>query len=212
MSKAKLKDQIIYLENKLANKENELQKTLKSFDEIRDELTYYKGFHDGVKNGAKVNFSPTINQQPKKEFESGGFLGNRCAKHAGMSADYSVFDDLKKCDAQIRDEKEFVKKNPRPETVDNIMDFSAKLKEAETKSTETKTEPVSNLQRIFENFIGSDAKGLIICAGEPPNEVLEALESALEKVPKTDDEQLKQTPENNDGLYRRKGTTACNPD
>ena len=31
MSKAKLKDQIIYLENKLANKENELQKTLKSF-------------------------------------------------------------------------------------------------------------------------------------------------------------------------------------
>ena len=101
---------------------------------------------------------------------------------------------------------------PRPETVDNIMDFSAKLKEAETKSTETKTEPVSNLQRIFENFIGSDAKGLIICAGEPPNEVLEALESALEKVPKTDDEQLKQTPENNDGLYRSKGTTACNPD
>ena len=165
----------------MANKENELQKTLKSFDEIRDELTYYKGFHDGVKNGAKVNFSPTINQQSKKEFESGGFLGNRCAKHEGMSADYSVFDDLKKCDAQIRDEKEFVKKNPRPETVDNIMDFSAKLKEAETKSTETKTEPVSNLQRIFENFIGSDAKGLIICKDLSP-EVLSELSEVLEKL------------------------------
>ena len=201
MKKKYYKNEIESLENKIGilsrkveksegllnQSKAELNATLKAFDEIRDELSYYKGFHDGVKNGAKVNFSPTINQPTKKEFASGGIMEHRCEKHKN---------ELK----------------PRPETVDNIMDFSAKLKESENKSTETKTEPVSNLQRIFENFIGSDAKGLIICAGEPPNEVLEALESALEKVPKTDDEQLKQTPENNDGLYRSKGTTACNPD
>ena len=74
MSKAKLKDQIIYLENKLANKENELQKTLKSFDEIRDELTYYKGFHDGVKTVQKLIFRLPLTNNQKKNFRAAELL------------------------------------------------------------------------------------------------------------------------------------------
>ena len=121
MSKAKLKDQIIYLENKLANKENELQKTLKSFDEIRDELTYYKGFHDGVKNGAKVNFSPTINQQPKKEFPSGGIVGN----HKEVK----------------EDGREFCKPlEPRPETIEKVLSFSEQMKNFDDNVDKLKTE------------------------------------------------------------------------
>ena len=76
MSKRKLKEKFGFkihsVKQKLFLKEKELEATLKAFDEIRDELSYYKGFHDGVKNGAKVNFSPTINQPQKKEFPSGG--------------------------------------------------------------------------------------------------------------------------------------------
>lgn len=141
MKKKYYKNEIESLENKIGilsrkveksegllnQSKAELNATLKAFDEISDELSYYKGFHDGVNNGAKVNFQLTINQPPKKEFPSGGIMEHRCEKHK---------DELK----------------PRPETVDNIMDFSAKLKEAETKSTETKTEPVSNLQRLHEIF------------------------------------------------------------
>lgn len=172
MSKAKLKDQIIYLENKLANKENELQKTLKSFDEIRDELTYYKGFHDGVKNGAKVNFSPTINQQPKKEFPSGGIVGN----HKEVK----------------EDGREFCKPlEPRPETIEKVLSFSEQMKNFDDNVDKLKIEnlnkdlskiqSVETWEKVLENFIGSDAKGLIICKDLSP-EVLSELSEVLEKL------------------------------
>lgn len=86
MKKSKLKNTIVNLEivHKEASdalldkiKENkELKNILSSVESdnrcLQDELQFLRGFHEGVKNGAKVNFSPTINQPPKKEFPSGG--------------------------------------------------------------------------------------------------------------------------------------------
>ena len=130
MKKKYYKNEIESLENKIGilsrkveksegllnQSKAELNATLKAFDEIRDELTYYKGFHDGVKNGAKVNFSPTINQQPKKEFPSGGIVGN----HKEVK----------------EDGREFCKPlEPRPETIEKVLSFSERMKNFDDKAS-----------------------------------------------------------------------------
>lgn len=52
-------------------KKSEYKKTIAI---LKDELNYLRGFYEGVKRGVNVNFSPTINQAPKKDFASGGFV------------------------------------------------------------------------------------------------------------------------------------------
>ena len=153
-----------------------------------------------------MNFSPTINQQPKKEYASGGIIGKRCEKHAG---DEMSIDD--RCENQKRDEREFCKPmEPCPETVEKVLSFSERMKnfdynvdklKTENLNKESETQKSGLLKFIFESFIGSDAKGLVICKGEPSSEDLEEIKSAIAEVQKMDDEVTK----------RGDGTTACNP-
>lgn len=152
------------LYNTHAKTEKELKETLKTFDEIRDELTYYKGFHDGVKNGAKVNFSPTINQSEKKQYPSGGDISVK-EWEKNLQNDYEKAVNIEKSEFNPPEQKE-----PRPETVEKVLSFSEAMKKVNENIHKLVTppnipgfrKPPPSLLKMLDKFLGDDNRVFVV--------------------------------------------------